>query len=81
MPHEHQPAAVPVVMDEAGEDRILDAQRPCYVKEENISASAAVTIGDVTKPMTGKEMKMMDPLHSDEILDRRVPRDPDIARN
>jgi hypothetical protein len=67
-------------MDEADEDILLDAQRPCYVKEEKLTASAALTIGDVTKPMTGKEKKKMEPLHSDEILGRRVQRDPDIAR-
>ncbi len=61
MPHQHQPAAVPVIMDEADEDILLDAQRPCYVKEEKTTASAAVTIGDVTTPMTGKEKKKMEP--------------------
>ncbi len=61
MPHQHQPAAVPVIMDEVDKDILLDAQRPCYVKEEKNTASAAVTIGDVTKPMTGKEKKKMDP--------------------
>ncbi len=80
MPHQHQHAAVPLIMVRADKDILLDAQKPCYVKEEKTSASAAVTKGDVTKPMTGKEKKMMEPLHSDEILDRRVPRDPDIAR-
>jgi hypothetical protein len=49
-------------MDEADEDILLDAQRPCYVKEEKITASAAVTtIGNMTKPMTGKEKKKMEP--------------------
>ncbi len=61
MPHQHQPAAVPVIMDEADEDILLDAQRPCYVKEEENTASAAVTIGDMTKPMTGKEKKKKEP--------------------
>ncbi len=61
MPHQHQHSAVPVIIDEADEDILLDTQRPCYVKEENITASAAVTIGDVTKPMTGKEIKKMEP--------------------
>jgi hypothetical protein len=41
-------------MDEAAEDILLDTQRPCYVKEEETTASAAVTIDDVAKPMTGK---------------------------
>jgi hypothetical protein len=58
--HQHQPAAVPVIIDEADKDILLDAQRPCYVKNK-ITASAAVTIGDVTKPMTGKEKKKIDP--------------------
>ncbi len=50
-------------MDEADEDILLDAQRPCYVKEEETTASAAVTtIGDVVaKPMTGKGKKKMEP--------------------
>ena len=61
MPHQHQPAAVPVIMDEAAEDILLDAQRPCYVKEEETTASAAVTIGDVAKPMTGKGKKKKEP--------------------
>ncbi len=61
MPHQHQPAAVPVIMDEADEDILLDAQRPCYVKEDKTIASAAVTIGDVAKPMTGKGRKKMEP--------------------
>jgi hypothetical protein len=60
VPHQHQHAAVPVIMDEADEDMLLDTQRPCYVKEET-TASAAVTIGNVTKPMTGKEKKKMEP--------------------
>ncbi len=59
MPHQHQPAAVPVIMDEADKDILLDAQRPCHVKEEKNSASAAVTIVDVTKPMTVKAKKKM----------------------
>jgi hypothetical protein len=42
-------------MDEADEDMLLDTQRPCYVKEEKNTASAAVNIGDVTKPLTGKQ--------------------------
>jgi hypothetical protein len=29
VPHQHQPAAVPVIMDEADKDILLDAQRPC----------------------------------------------------
>ncbi len=57
MSHQHQPAAVSVIMDEAAEDILLDAQRPCYVKEEETTVSAAVTIGDVAKPMTGKGKK------------------------
>ncbi len=61
MPHQHQHAAVPVIMDEADKDILLDTQRHCYVKEEKNTASAAVTIGDVTKPMTGKENKKMEP--------------------
>ncbi len=60
MHHQHQHAAVPVVMDEAGDDILLDAQKPCFVKEENNSASAAVTIGDVAKPMTSKEKRKME---------------------
>jgi hypothetical protein len=48
-------------MDEAAEDILLDAQRPCYVKEEETTASAAVTIGDVAKPMTGKGKKKKEP--------------------
>jgi hypothetical protein len=48
-------------MGEAAEDILLDAQRPCYVKEEEITASAAVTIGDMAKPMTGKGKKEMEP--------------------
>ena len=61
MPRQHQHAAVPVIMDEADEDILLDTQRPCYVKEEKNTASAAVNIGDVTKPMTGKQKKKMEP--------------------
>ncbi len=61
MPHQHQPAAVPVIVDEADEDILLDTQRPCYVKEEKNTASAAVTIGDITKPMTGKGKRKMEP--------------------
>jgi hypothetical protein len=48
-------------MDEADEGILLDAQRPCYVKEEKITGIAAVTMGDVTKPMTGKEKKKKEP--------------------
>ncbi len=48
-------------MDEADEDILLDAQRPCFAKEEETTASAAVTIGDVTKPMTGKGKRKMEP--------------------
>ncbi len=36
VPHLHQPAAVHVIMDEADKDILLDAQRPCHVKEEKI---------------------------------------------
>ncbi len=61
MPHQHQHAAVPVIMTEADKDILSDTQRLCDVKEEKITASAAVTIGDVTKPMTGKEKKKMEP--------------------
>jgi hypothetical protein len=61
VPHQHQHAAAPVIIDEADENILLDAQRPCFVKEEETTASAAVTIGDVTKPMTGKEKKKMEP--------------------
>ncbi len=53
MPQQHQPAAALVIMDEADEDILLDAQRPCYVKEEETINSATVTIDDVAKPMTG----------------------------
>ncbi len=61
MPHQHQPAAVLVIMTEADEDILSDAQRPCYVKEEETTASAAVTIGDMSKPMTGKGKRKMEP--------------------
>jgi hypothetical protein len=58
--HQHQHAAVPVIMNEADEDILLDAQRPCFVKEEETTASAAVTIGDVARPMTGKGKRKME---------------------
>jgi hypothetical protein len=62
VPHQHQPAAVPVIITEADKDILSDIQRPCYVKEGKVTASAAViTIGDVTKPMTGKKKKKMEP--------------------
>jgi hypothetical protein len=61
VPHQHQPAAVPVKMDEADEDNLLDAQRPCYVKEEKTTASAAVIIGNAAKTMTGKGKRKMEP--------------------
>ncbi len=61
MSHQHQPAAVPVIMYEADENILLDAQRPCYVKEEETTASAAVTIDDVANPMTGKGKRKMEP--------------------
>jgi hypothetical protein len=48
-------------MDEADENILLDDQRPCYVKEKQIAASAAVPIGDVAKPQTGKGKKKMEP--------------------
>jgi hypothetical protein len=60
VPHQHQPAAVPVIMDETDEDILLDAQRHCYVKEEETTASAAVTSGDAAKPMTGKGKRKME---------------------
>jgi hypothetical protein len=49
-----------VILDEADEDILLDAQRPCYVKEEEFTASAAVTISDVAKPMTTKGKRKME---------------------
>ncbi len=60
MPQQHQHATVPVIMDEADEDILLDDQRPCYVKEDETTASAAVTIDDVAKPVTGKGKRKME---------------------